>query len=117
MTTLMLAEQAGTGPFERSAFESDCGTLAERIAVLTGRNAPEFFDKALFRGYVNTLIEAGVLKQSDGGVLEAEPTIERMAERAMDLLSAEAQQTILQLLARRRRERLGTVENSRTGTG
>ena len=66
---------------------------------------------------MNTLIEAGVLKQSDGGVLEAEPTIERMAERAMDLLSAEAQQTILQLLARRRRERLGTVENSRTGTG
>lgn len=109
MTTLMLAEQAGTGPFERTAFESDCGTLAERIAVLTGRNAPEFFDKALFRGYVNTLIEAGVLRQTEGGILEADPKIERMAERAMDLLSAEAQQTILQLLARRRRERLGTV--------
>ena len=112
MTTLMLAEQSGAGPFERSAFEADCGTLAERIAVLTGRNAPEFFDKALFRGYVNTLIEAGVLHQRDGGLLEVDAKIERIAERAMDLLSAEAQQTILQLLARRRRERLGQTNGA-----
>ena len=110
MTTLMLAEHAGGEVFDRHAFEDDCGTLAERIAVLTGRNAPEFFDKALFRGYLNTLIRTQTVTDMGGGALKVDHKIEQMAERAMDLLSSEAQQTILQMLSRRRLRREAPIE-------
>ena len=76
--------------------------LAERMAILTGRDAPEFFDKALFRGYLNTLIEIGLLRQREDQSLEVDARIVRIAERSQELLSDESRQMLLQLLSRRK---------------
>jgi glycerol-3-phosphate O-acyltransferase len=103
MTALLLAEESKTEqPLKRDKFEEDCRLLAERMAILTGRDAPEFFDKALFRGHMNTLIEVGLVVETDAKTLAVDPKIERVAERSMELLSDEARQTLLQLLSRRR---------------
>ncbi len=102
MTTLLLAEERKLGPVERKRFETDCRLFAERVAVLTGRDAPEFFDPALFSGYVSTLIELGLVVVRDNQTLEVDARIDRMAERALDLLGHGAQQTLQQLLSRRR---------------
>ncbi|TXH04793.1 MAG: glycerol-3-phosphate 1-O-acyltransferase PlsB [Nevskiaceae bacterium] len=103
MTTLLLAEERKSQQaLQRDRFEQDCQLLAERMAILTGRDAPEFFDKALFRGHLNTLIEVGLVIETDARTLAVDAKIERIAERSMELLSDEARQTLLQLLSRRR---------------
>ena len=102
MTTLLLAADRRLGSIPRAGFEEDCRLLAERAAVLTGRMAPEFFDKSLFRGYVSTLIELGVVREDEDQVLHVDARIDGIAERALDLLGGDAQQTILQLLSSRR---------------
>ncbi|HET8883417.1 MAG TPA: glycerol-3-phosphate 1-O-acyltransferase, partial [Solimonas sp.] len=103
MTALLLAEERRTVmPLKREKFEDDCRLLAERMAILTGRDAPEFFDKALFKGYLNTLIEIGLVSVADDKTLTVDPRIDRIAERSQELLSDEARQMLLQLLSRRR---------------
>ena len=106
MTALLLTHEyrgqlAGQGPLPRERFERDCRLLAERLAVLTGREAPEFFDPALFKGYLNTLIGVGLVLEKPDQTLEIDGRIERIAERSMELLSDESRQTLLQLLQRR----------------
>jgi glycerol-3-phosphate O-acyltransferase len=101
LSALLLSEERKLGRIERARFEDDCRLFAERMAVLTGRNAPEFFDTALFRAYVSTLIELGLVAERDDKTLEVDARIDRIAERSMELLGGEAQQTVLQILARR----------------
>lgn len=101
LSALLLSEERKLGRFRRAQFEDDCRLFAERMAVLTGRNAPEFFDPALFKGYVSTLIELGLVVEQDDQTLEVDPRIDRIAERSMELLSGEAQQTVRQILARK----------------
>ncbi len=103
MTALLLAsERRSELPLKREKFEDDCRLLAERMAILTGRDAPEFFDKALFKGYLNTLIEIGLVSVADDKTLRVDARIDRIAERSQELLSDEARQMLLQLLSRRR---------------
>ncbi len=103
MTILLLAGEHRAGQrMERDRFEEDCRLLAERMAILTGREAPEFFDKALFRGYLNTLIQVGLVAETEDKALSVDARIERMAERSLELLSDETRQTLVQLLSRRR---------------
>jgi glycerol-3-phosphate O-acyltransferase len=101
LSALLLSEERKLGRIQRARFEDDCRLFAERMAVLTGRNAPEFFDTALFRAYVSTLIEMGLVVERDDKTLEVDERIDRIAERSMELLGGEAQQTVLQILARR----------------
>src|SRR3546814_16217722 len=102
MTALLLAEERrAVLPLKREKFEEDCRLLAERMAILTGRDAPEFFDKALFKGYLNTLIEIGLVSVADDKTLLVDPRIDRIAERSQELLSDEARQMLQQLLSRR----------------
>jgi glycerol-3-phosphate O-acyltransferase len=101
LSALLLSSERKLGRIERTRFEGDCRLFAERMAVLTGRNAPEFFDTALFRAYVSTLIEQGLVVEREDKTLEVDERIDRIAERSMELLGGEAQQTVLQILARR----------------
>ena len=101
LSALLLSEERKLGPIQRPQFEEDCRLFAERMAVLTGRNAPEFFDAALFKAYVGTLIELGLVAERDDKTLVVDERIDRIAERSMELLGGEAQQTVLQILARK----------------
>ena len=102
MTTWLLAHEHRRGAqIKRGTFEEDCRLLAERMAVLTGRDSPEFFDKALFRGYLDTLIDVGLVSVGDNQLLQVEERIHKIAERSLELLSDESRQTLLQLLSRR----------------
>ena len=102
MTTWLLAfEHQKQGELARSRFEEDCRLLAERMAVLTGRDSPEFFDKALFKGYLDTLIDAGQVQVAEGQRLIVNPQVGEIAARSLELLSDESRQTLLQLISRR----------------
>jgi glycerol-3-phosphate O-acyltransferase len=102
MTTLLLADESKSRlPLQRERFEEDCRRLAERMAVLTGRDSPEFFDKALFRGYLDTLIDVGIVSETGDRKLAVDVRIDKIAERSLELLSDETRQTLLQLLSGR----------------
>ncbi len=102
MTTLLLADESKSRqPLLRERFEEDCRRLAERMAVLTGRDSPEFFDKTLFRGYLDTLIDVGIVSETGDRRLAVDVRIDKIAERSLELLSDETRQTLLQLLSGR----------------
>ena len=64
-----LLQQAGQRRIDRRTLEKDCITLARRVSRLYGLNAPEFFDARLFRNFVDTLIDRGVVDIADDGTL------------------------------------------------
>ena len=102
MTLLLLAEERRSAtPLRRERFEEDCRLLAERMAMLTGRDAPEFFDKTLFKGYLNTLIDVGLVTIAADKTLLVDARIERVVERSLELLSEETRQLLMQMLSRR----------------
>ncbi len=102
MTTWLLAhEHRSQASIARGRFEEDCRLLAERMAVLTGRDSPEFFDKTLFRGYLDTLIDVGLVSIGEDQKLVMDERILKIAERSLELLSDDSRQTLLQLISRR----------------
>ena len=52
----------GSGNIEAEALEHQSGVLAQRLSIIHGLNAPEFFDKSLFRGFIAQMRHHGVLE-------------------------------------------------------
>jgi glycerol-3-phosphate O-acyltransferase len=108
MVLLLLARRgARASVVQREEFLADVRNLAVRLAVLTGREAPEFHDPALFQRYLDTLLDVGLVRAEAQGQLQVDARVTKTAERVVELLSDETRQTLLQLLARRG-EREGT---------
>ncbi|MGL4859088.1 MAG: glycerol-3-phosphate 1-O-acyltransferase PlsB, partial [Enterobacteriaceae bacterium] len=75
----------------RGALEAESRIIAQRLSVLNGINAPEFFDKAVFSTLVNTLRNAGHIR-SNGEEVSVHTRLLYMQLRS--LLSPEVQLTI-----------------------
>lgn len=75
----------------RSEFEKESRTIAQRLSVLHGINAPEFFDKALFSTFSNTL-KAQSYFDEEGKAIVAK--IQPIEELLRSLISVEIQLTI-----------------------
>ncbi|MFC0267748.1 glycerol-3-phosphate 1-O-acyltransferase PlsB [Kushneria aurantia] len=56
------------GGISRASLVEQSGLLAERLTRLQGLNAPEFFDRRLFTGLLDTLARDGWLEERDGGL-------------------------------------------------
>jgi glycerol-3-phosphate O-acyltransferase len=101
MANLILAEHNPTERLTRKGFELEAQQMAERMALLSGRIAPEYFDKALFRGYLNTLIEYKLVTESGGdklGLIVSDAIRDRAAAW-VTLLGPDTQQNVLQLIS------------------
>lgn len=75
----------------RSELENESRSIAQRLSVLHGINAPEFFDKALFSTLSNTLKTEGYFNEADETVATK---IRDIAELMRGLISLEIHQTI-----------------------
>ena len=72
--------------------------MAQRLSVLHGLNAPEFFDKSLFRHFIQTLLAEGVLRKADDGTLGHHELLGELAEGAgKRVLPAEIRLSIRQV--------------------
>lgn len=100
MTAVLLAHNLPGGTVERSACERQCQLMAERMAILSGRNSPEFFDLGLFRNHLETLTRNGLL-HPQGGRLAIEPALAPLAERVLQLLGPDIRQGIVHLIRAR----------------
>ncbi|MCJ8168860.1 glycerol-3-phosphate 1-O-acyltransferase PlsB [Atopomonas sediminilitoris] len=77
----------GQNTLDAAGLETLCTVMAQRLSILHGLNAPEFFDKSLFRHFIATLIAQGVVRAGDDGLLafhdELSLTVESAAKRVL----------------------------------
>lgn len=78
--------------------EARCTVMAQRLSILHGLNAPEFFDKTLFRQFIQRLTAEQVLSADAEGRLSYVAGLEDIAENtAKRVLSAEVRLSIRQV--------------------
>jgi glycerol-3-phosphate O-acyltransferase len=94
---ISLLVKAGSGAITQKALEQQCQLAAQRMNMLYGFNSPEFFDRALFENFIDLLRERGVLKAGEGGNLEFDEVLIRVAADAQLVLSEQIRHSILQV--------------------
>lgn len=101
VSSLFLVEDIRSQGASRTAIEQHIIEMAQRLAILSGREAPEYFDKNLFRGYLDTLVRQRLLNVTEseaGQYLELDPRLEDLSRRWVALLGPDVQQSMLQLI-------------------
>ncbi|MFC5742510.1 glycerol-3-phosphate 1-O-acyltransferase PlsB [Dyella tabacisoli] len=77
--------------------ENACTLTAQRLSLLNELSAPEFFDKALFRGFIHKLRESRVVWTDPDGKLGYDQVLEGMVRDARVILSREVRHSILKI--------------------
>ncbi len=95
--SIAILRKFGSGAITAEELEEQSSLLAERVSVLFGLNAPEFFDKTLFRNFIANLKANDILRTDDNGKLTYRTGLEEVAEEARLVLSSELRQSILQV--------------------
>ena len=78
----------------RSSLEKESRTVAQRLSVLHGINAPEFFDKTLFRGFIQKLRELKLVWPDENSKLLFDERLATWANDAKLILGRELRHTI-----------------------
>ena len=73
--------------------------MPQRISILNGMNEPEFFDKNLFKNYIELLKLQGIAEDVGEGKLKISSEIRALADSAINLLSSDIRQSIRRMLA------------------
>lgn len=89
----------GPGTLTAAELEEQSTLMAERMAILFGLNAPEFFDKSLFRNFIANLQDQDVITTDADNLLHYTAALEEVSEDAGLVLSVEKRQAILQVTA------------------
>lgn len=100
--SISLVLNAGQKQLTAEELENLCTVMAQRLSVLHGLNAPEFFDKSLFRHFIQTLLDEGVLRKDEHGKLSYHELLGELAEGAAKrVLPAEIRLSIRQVALER----------------
>jgi glycerol-3-phosphate O-acyltransferase len=99
---IALLLNAGQHALSAEELEDLCTIMAQRLSILHGLNAPEFFDKSLFRHFIQTLLDQGVLSRDSTGKLGYHELLGELAEGAAKrVLPAEIRLSIRQVALHR----------------
>jgi glycerol-3-phosphate O-acyltransferase len=71
--------------------------MAQRMTMLYGFNSPEFFDRTLFGSFIDLLRARDVLRLDEGGCLQFDEILIRVAADAQLVLSEQIRHSILQV--------------------
>ena len=94
---IALLLQAGSGSITQEALEQSCHLMAQRMSLLYGLNSPEFFDKSLFRNFIELLLRRNVIQTSADGRLSFGEPLLAVAADAQLVLSEQIRHSILQV--------------------
>ncbi|HMY81865.1 MAG TPA: glycerol-3-phosphate 1-O-acyltransferase PlsB, partial [Agitococcus sp.] len=95
--TISLLTERQSGSINQKQLENLCSLLAQRLSVLYEFNSPEFFDKGIFRNFIDTLKKVGLLQQDEQGLLHFDSRLYEIATQANLVLREETQHTIQQI--------------------
>ncbi len=97
MTFIVLWQSAKT-PMREADLEQRCHILAQKVSMLHGVNAPDFFDRVLFRHFIDTMIKLDYLMENEDGTLVFSHAFEHISLDIRSLLSFEVRCTILTMI-------------------
>jgi glycerol-3-phosphate O-acyltransferase len=100
------------GPRQVSAGELEtlCHLTAQRLSLLYSQAAPEFFDRALFRGFIGKLRELKIVWTDARGKLDYDERMELWAKDAKIILSRELRHSIMKITPETTRQVEAPVE-------
>ncbi|WP_425480251.1 glycerol-3-phosphate 1-O-acyltransferase PlsB [Dyella monticola] len=84
--------------------ENVCTLTAQRLSLLSEPLAPEFFDKALFRGFIQKLREHRIVWTDENGKLDYDSALEDMVRDARVILAREMRHAILKITGSEEKE-------------
>ena len=93
--TVALLLKHGSGTLTSQRLESLGQLMAERISLLYQFNAPEFFDRALFRSFIGQLRSHEVIGTDESGRLVFDETLRRVDEEARRMLGERFRHDVL----------------------
>ncbi len=101
------------GPRQVSAGELEnlCHLTAQRLSLLYSKAAPEFFDRALFRGFIGKLRELGIVWLDGNSKLDYDERLDGWAKDAKIILSRELRHSIMKITPETRRQVETVVES------
>ena len=94
---IALLIKAGSGAIGQEALEERCHLTAQRMSLLYGLDSPEFFDKSLFRGFIELLLRRNVVQASPEGKLSFGEPLLAVGADAQLVLSEQMRHSILQV--------------------
>jgi glycerol-3-phosphate O-acyltransferase len=94
---IALLIHAGSGQITQKTLEERCQLMAQRMALLYGLHSPEFFDRALFAGFIDLLRSRGVVQLDEQRQLLFDEVLMRVARDAELVLSEQLRHSILQV--------------------
>ena len=94
---IALLVENGSGILTRAKLETLCMISAQRLSMIYGLHSPDFFDKALFQDFIQTLRDRDVVRRNAAGFLEFDDDIKRIGEDARLVLGEEIRHSILSL--------------------
>jgi glycerol-3-phosphate O-acyltransferase len=89
--------RSGSGTLTAAELENLCHLTAQRMSLLQELSGPEFFDKTLFRGFIQQLRELGVVAANAESRLTFDDTLIDAIDDAKRILSREIRHGILKL--------------------
>ncbi len=95
--TISVLVNNGSGTLSTAELEELCILYAQRISMLHEFDAPEFYDKTLFRQFISNLAQTGILKEDEHGKLLFDGTLKSISEDAKLVMSTELRHGIIQV--------------------
>jgi len=96
--TFILLWQTSPTPLEESELEYRCHLLAQKISMLYGINSPDFFDRLLFRDFIDTMVDREYLLRNSEQQLEFAADFDFVSLDLRNLLSTEVRSSILSIV-------------------
>jgi glycerol-3-phosphate O-acyltransferase len=92
--------KSGSGRISQDVLESQCQLMAQRMSLLYELNSPEFFDKALFKNFIDLLRARSVLGVNAEGRLTYTDMLPAVADDAQLVLHEQIRNSVLQVTHR-----------------
>ncbi|MDO4223406.1 MAG: glycerol-3-phosphate 1-O-acyltransferase PlsB [Acinetobacter sp.] len=92
--TIALIQQRGSGAISSKQVEDLSHLLGQRLSALHESNSPEFFDKALFQGFLKELTRLDYMQTNEQGQLVFGELMSQLASHATLVLDEETQQML-----------------------
>ena len=96
--TFILLWQTSPAPMDESRLEYRCHLLAQKISMIYGINSPDFFDRLLFRDFIDTMVDSEYLLRDDQQQLQFAPGFDYISLDLRNLLSTEVRSSILSIV-------------------
>ncbi|MDX2425887.1 MAG: glycerol-3-phosphate 1-O-acyltransferase PlsB [Cycloclasticus sp.] len=96
--TLVVLKVKGPGVLTRMDLEKLCSQMAERLMMIYQLNSPEFFDKALFKGFIEMLFEQRIIWADEKGKLTFGAELDVIIDDAGLILSQQIRRSVQQLI-------------------